>query len=209
MGKASTTTTRAAQGQAAKQSLRERLAAKQPQTDEYHVVLDEGPLLAVATAENALTLAKLVHRDDTDRIEQLEQELAEAQAAAIGAKETLHLRGLTRGAFEALILKHPPTAEQKAESETYNVDTFSPALVALCVVDPDTTPRPITADDVDELHELAGDDQRAYLEAAGRPLIPADVSELWADWNQGEVGTLYHVALRVSTQPRNPQLPFA
>lgn len=200
---------RGRQGQAAKASLLERLAGKRPQRDTFEVVLDEAPILEVAKATNELGLARMIGRP-AEEVAELEATLRAAEEARdeADARILLHLHGLARPAYEALILEHPPTAEEKERGEGYSAESFAPALVALCVVDPDAEVRPLTAEDVRELAELVGDDARAYLAATGRPLLPEDVRELWEEWNQGEVGSLFHKAVQVSTQPRNPALPF-
>lgn len=38
--------------------------------------------------------------------------------------------------YDDLIAKHPPTAKQKKDGATWNPDTFAPALVAHCSVEP-------------------------------------------------------------------------
>ena len=58
------------------------------------------------------------------------------------------------------------------------------------------------------MHELTPAKAKQHLEESGRPLSPSEVVELWEAWNQGEVGSLFHKAVQVSTQPRNPALPF-
>lgn len=54
---------------------------------------------------------------------------------AIGAKE-----------YDKLVSKHPPTAEQRIEGAVFNIDTFAPALIAACCVEPE-----MTADDAQEI----------------------------------------------------------
>lgn len=39
--------------------------------------------------------------------------------------------------YDALLTKHPPTSEQKVNGNTFNTDTFAPALLAAVCVDPD------------------------------------------------------------------------
>ena len=206
----SAATARSRQGQAAKASLLERLAGKRPQRDTFEVVLDEAPILAAAKAESELGLARMIGRT-AEEVAELEVKLEEAKRLVDDgeARIVLHLHGLARPAYEELILAHPPTAEQKEQEQTYDPETFAPALVSLCIVDEDDPlVRPLTRDDVLELKELHGEDVQAYLASTGRPLAPADVETLWSTWNQGEVGSLFHKAVSVSTQPRNPALPF-
>lgn len=45
---------------------------------------------------------------------------------AIGAQE-----------YDKLVSKHPPTADQRVEGASFNIDTFGPALVAKVCVEPE------------------------------------------------------------------------
>lgn len=182
MSKTDTTdTARAAQGQTDRAGLLARLQGKKPLTATYELVLDPEVWGRVETARDAVERARLF--EDADRLAAATGELerAEAEAEAVGAVEVLHLQAVARPVYEALLLAHPPTEAQKTDGQTYNVDTFAPALVAAAVVDP----------------------------ASGEhPLSEADVAGLWAAWNQGEVYSLWNAALTVSTSVRNPSVPF-
>jgi hypothetical protein len=48
---------------------------------------------------------------------------------AIGARE-----------YDSLVSKHPPKAEARAEGASFNIDTFAPALIAACSLEPELTP---------------------------------------------------------------------
>ena len=50
------------------------------------------------------------------------------------------LRAIGSKAYDVLVGMHPPTAEQKKEGATYNPDTFGPALISACAVNPPMTP---------------------------------------------------------------------
>jgi hypothetical protein len=47
---------------------------------------------------------------------------------AIGAQE-----------YDKLVSKHPPTSEQRVDGASFNIDTFAPALIAKCAVEPEMT----------------------------------------------------------------------
>lgn len=175
-----TETARAAQGAQDRASLADRLRAKKPLRTTHEVVIDPEVWERVLTARAELDRARLF---DSDTVTLAEQRTAEAEAEAreLGAVEVLTLQAVPRPVYEALILAHPPTEEQKAQDHAYNVDTLAPALVAAAVVDPDSGEHPLTAE---------------------------DVAELWATWNQGEVFALWSAALTVCTQARNPTVPF-
>lgn len=38
--------------------------------------------------------------------------------------------------YDALLAEHPPTADQKKSGDTYNTDTFAPALISRCLLSP-------------------------------------------------------------------------
>lgn len=42
-------------------------------------------------------------------------------------------------AYDKLVAKHPPKAEQRVEGASFNLDTFAPALIAACAVEPAMT----------------------------------------------------------------------
>ena len=50
------------------------------------------------------------------------------------------LRAIGSKAYDVLVGMHPPTGEQKKEGASYNPDTFGPALIAACAVEPRITP---------------------------------------------------------------------
>ena len=43
---------------------------------------------------------------------------------------TLLYQAIGATAYDKLIAKHPPTAEQRVEGSSFNIDTFAPALIA-------------------------------------------------------------------------------
>lgn len=54
------------------------------------------------------------------------------------------LKAIGSQAYDDLMAKHPPTADQKKESATYNPDTFGPALISACSWEPRLTPNEAT-----------------------------------------------------------------
>ena len=52
---------------------------------------------------------------------------------------SVKLKALGSKAYDDLLGEHPPTPDQKRESQTYNVDTFAPALIAACATEPALT----------------------------------------------------------------------
>jgi hypothetical protein len=50
------------------------------------------------------------------------------------------LKAIGSKAYDDMVAKHPPTAEQKKENGQYNPDTFGPALISACSFDPHMTP---------------------------------------------------------------------
>lgn len=41
--------------------------------------------------------------------------------------------------YDKLVSKHPPKAEQRVEGASFDIDSFAPALIARCSVDPEMT----------------------------------------------------------------------
>lgn len=39
--------------------------------------------------------------------------------------------------YDKLVSKHPPNAEQRVDGSPFNIDSFAPALIAACSVDPE------------------------------------------------------------------------
>lgn len=80
---------------------------------------------------NAQTMADRGRtRQIAERIEALR---AEMQSSAL----VVRLRGLNRKAWAALLAEHPPRRDQDVDKQLgYNVDTFFPALIRACIIDP-------------------------------------------------------------------------
>lgn len=74
-------------------------------------------------------------REIAQRMEDLAGQIA-------GAQQEFRVRGLSSKAVSDLIAAHPPTNGQKG---AWNSDTFVPALMAACVVDPAMTVEQATA----------------------------------------------------------------
>lgn len=159
-----------------------------------------GPALAEALQE--LSLARTLAGDDeeTDPRFQAAQRRAEAAQAAFEEECTrLWFRALPRDEFEALILAHPPTEQQKADAKeqgaeepTYDVDALLPVLVSACSWDPPT-------DDEIEAAKEAGEPEPQGVQ----PLFDvAEIIDLTAEWNQAEVERCWHACLYVNTTLR-------
>lgn len=69
--------------------------------------------------------------------------------------------------YDKLLMKHPPTLEQKADNSTYNQDTFAPALLARVCVEP------------------------VMDEAEWKQIWNS------GDWNRGEIGQLFWTAVEL------------
>lgn len=53
---------------------------------------------------------------------------------------TLKFRAIGAREYDKLVAKHPPKAEQRAEGQSFNIDTFAPALISAVSVEPEITP---------------------------------------------------------------------
>lgn len=52
---------------------------------------------------------------------------------------TLTFQALGSREYDKLVSKHPPKAEQRVEGASFDIDSFAPALIARCSVDPEMT----------------------------------------------------------------------
>jgi len=55
-------------------------------------------------------------------------------------EHVLTLRAIGSKAYDTLVSMHKPTPEQKNEGAAYNPDTFGPALISACSLNPHLTP---------------------------------------------------------------------
>jgi hypothetical protein len=53
---------------------------------------------------------------------------------------TLKYQAIGMRAYDRLVSKHPPNKEQQAEGASFNIDTFAPALISACAVEPEISP---------------------------------------------------------------------
>lgn len=77
----------------------------------------------------------------------------------------LHFRAIGAAAYDKLVSKYPPTTEQRADGAQFNLDTFAPALISACCVEP----------------EMSYKDAKEIWDSS--------------DWSRGEVITLYRHAV--------------
>jgi hypothetical protein len=53
---------------------------------------------------------------------------------------TLKYQAIGMRAYDRLVSKHPPKPEQRADGNSFDIDSFAPALIAACSVDPEISP---------------------------------------------------------------------
>lgn len=53
---------------------------------------------------------------------------------------TMKYRAIGMRAYDKLVAKYPPKPEQRAEGSSFDIDTFAPALIAACSVEPEISP---------------------------------------------------------------------
>ena len=87
-----------------------------------------------------------------------------------GEQLTVLFKALGARDYDKLLGEHPPTPKQKLEGQSYNLDTFGPALIAAVCVDPD----------------LTEDEAKAIWESE--------------DWSRGEIMTLFGNAVEICNQ---------
>ena len=68
------------------------------------------------------TFTLFLHDEDGETVE------VQMTFKSIGARE-----------YDKLVSKHPPKPEQRVDGATFDMDTFAPALIAKCSVDPEMT----------------------------------------------------------------------
>ena len=49
---------------------------------------------------------------------------------------TVKVRAIGQRAYDALLGDHPPTKKQKDNGDSYNIETFCPALISQSLVEP-------------------------------------------------------------------------
>jgi len=55
---------------------------------------------------------------------------------ADGTQVVIKVKAIGQADYDAMLAAHPPTAAQKKDDGTFDIDTFGPALVSACAVDP-------------------------------------------------------------------------
>lgn len=81
--------------------------------------------------------------DKSDVLHKLLNKKRKAREVTItvdGEDLTLKFEALSAHNLDKLRAAHPPTVEQKANGFNVNTSTFSPALIAACMVEPEITP---------------------------------------------------------------------
>lgn len=113
---------------------------------------------------------------DVDPRVAIERELEEVHALMRDNLTTFRFRALGRKAWSDIKAKHPP----RDDNELWNPDTFAPALVAACAIEPE-----MALEDAEALFEVINASQVGDLWAAAYganvgetkvPFLPADSS---------------------------------
>lgn len=132
-------------------TLESLLTLKRPRA-ELTIVLDENLATAAETARRRLAAAA-----KDDNTSGLRAELDAAEAALQEATVTLRLEAITSKHYDQLVAAHPG-----GERTSFNPDTFPPALISACLVEPR-----MTEAEVGELleHWPAGDAVKLFTAA--------------------------------------------
>lgn len=83
---------------------------------------------------------------------------------------TLLFKAVSAKEYDKMLGDHPPTPKQKLEGQTYNLDSFGPALISAVCVEPD----------------LSEDEAKAIWDSE--------------DWSRGEIMTLFSHAVDICNQ---------
>lgn len=115
------------------------LAAQQAEVRRRLVAARQAAAQAMEVSEDlGASLAEPATRPQ-DQVVQLEAQLEELEQAGQNTVATFTAQAIGQLAFEELALANPPTAQQAKDDLRWNPDTFGPALVAACMVDPEMT----------------------------------------------------------------------
>jgi hypothetical protein len=108
--------------------------------------------------------------------------LAEAEKAAEAAEVPFEFEALAPHAYAELMLEHMPEGEQVMTGMRWNPETFTPALIAACSVEP------MTAEEFDELcHPVLDED--------GNVIAPPALTA-------GEVALFFGSCVQLNERPR-------
>lgn len=168
----------------AKKTFKDIKGAKKPVTKSVRIVLDPDVGVQYNEAklayDNAKVMSDAVPADKALRA--TANGASDAFDAALEAIEEnsvlFTFRALARTGLDDIIAEHPPTpkqkkaAEQRGEEANWNSDTFPPALMAACCIEPELTP-----EDAQEMWDSP-------------------------DWNQAELLSLFATALEVQQTRR-------
>lgn len=110
--------------------------------DGYELPVEEVPICGRAglvadhaQAEAAVLAARAdgglggVPPELVERLEELEREIEESVLV-------FRVRGVSQRAWADLLAAHPPTKDQREKGSVYNQDTFEPAALSLCAIEP-------------------------------------------------------------------------
>ena len=91
-----------------------------------------------APAPDPITSIPRATLNDLQGKKRAEREVAVEIPTEAGPKKVSFLfRAISRKAYDALVDEHPPTKTQQAKGESFNVDTFAPALLAVVCIEPE------------------------------------------------------------------------
>lgn len=118
-----------------------RLAQRKLPTLSYPLLVDDPGQATAAWQDTAAAARQIMLRHDPGSPEcaAAQADVDAARAAVDACYATITLTALEPAAFEQLLDAHPPTKDQADADEAYNVDTFRPALLAVCAT-PRRTP---------------------------------------------------------------------
>jgi len=157
---------------AKKQTIADLRAKKKPVVREVTLQLDGQVSLEIAALRtahvNAVEYDKRSNEPDTALA--IEEQIDALVLASKDTEYTFVFQSIGRPNYDKLVDKHKPTKEQKREGQTFNGETFPPALVAASCIDPEMT--------VEEASDMFAD----------------------PDWNGAELARLFQSAVDANTE---------
>lgn len=148
------------------------MSLKKPRRKTVSIIGDDEALERIKDLQNALE-----DEVDTQLVTKLKADLKAAEEALEASTLRITLQSIGRKRYEELVSEHPPTEAQNKESEEA---TGQPAPY-----NTDTFPPALIA-----------------ASAVDPEMTVEQATELWDEWNTGELMELFFVAIEVNTQRR-------
>lgn len=115
-------------------------------------------------------------QSEASKVATLDKLLSKRRATATfsvyidGEELEMKFQSIGAQAYDKLVAKNPPTNAQRVDGASFNMDTFAPALIAACALEP----------------EISNDEAKAIWESE--------------DWSRGELMVLFRNAVEINNK---------